>query len=192
MRGIEFFQWAKKTQLRQIFRRKRSKIGALFSSSLSMQSRKTKKRKKRPTLEKKDAGVEERRGRREGGRGYLSCGITSGRQNPMQKWQFKFFLKFSGPLSRTSPELGLVAPFLHPYWVKSCFRPNPLSVIGWSRCLAVFGLVGGFLFLFFIVFLYFLNHLNIVTIGCYCTEYLGTSRYMVLYPTKTITTTLDM
>lgn len=46
--------------------------------------------------------------------------------------QFKFFflLKFSGPLSRTSAELGLVAPFLHPYWIKSCFRPNPLSLIG--------------------------------------------------------------
>lgn len=38
--------------MRQLFRRGRSKIGARLFSILSMQSRKTKKRK-RPTLEKK-------------------------------------------------------------------------------------------------------------------------------------------
>jgi hypothetical protein len=64
----------------------------------------------------------------------------------------KIFLKFSGPLSRTSAELGLVAPFLHTYWVKSCFRPNSLCLIGWIRCLAVFGLVGAFFISFFLLF----------------------------------------
>jgi hypothetical protein len=115
-----------------------------------MQSRKTKKKKEEADPRKKKMQEWRRGEEREGGRGYLSCGITWAAKP--YEMAIKNFLKFSGPLSRTSAELGLVAPFLHTYWVKSCFRPNSLCLIGWIRCLAVFGLVGAFFISFFYCF----------------------------------------
>ena len=132
--------------MRQLFRRGRSKIGARLFSILSMQSRKTKKKERgRPSKKRCRSGGEEgEKGR--GVRIFIVWHNLGGKT--LWKWNSDFFWIFR-LMFRAKVELGLADLLLHYNWLKPCLGPNRLSMIGWAGCLAGFGLVGGFSFIFY-------------------------------------------
>jgi len=78
MRGIvEIFFLSKRLNCVKVLDASAQSFGAKeFLICLCRVENKKKKKEEADPQKEKDAGVEERRGRREGGRGYLSCGIT--------------------------------------------------------------------------------------------------------------------